>query len=119
MGFVTLGIFLLMSKESSAIFQMISHGLVSGALFAAIGMVYERLNSRNIADLNGLAAKMPNYTMLFMVVVFGSIALPATSGFVGEFLILLAAYKVSPILMILSAIGVILGAVYMLYLVKK
>jgi NADH-quinone oxidoreductase subunit M len=120
MGFVTLGIFSFNEQGmSGAIFQMISHGLVSGALFAAIGMIYERVHSRNIADLNGLAAKMPNYTILFMVVVLGSIALPATSGFVGEFLILLAAYKVSPSLMILAAIGVVLGAVYMLYLVKK
>ena len=120
MGFVTLGIFSFNEQGlNGAIFQMISHGLISGALFASIGMIYERLHSREIKDLNGIAKVMPNYSIIFVIITLGSIALPATSGFVGEFLILLAAYKVSPVLMILSAIGVILGAIYMLYLVKR
>ena len=120
MGFVTLGIFAFNEQGmSGAIFQMISHGLISGALFVSVGIIYERLHTRHIPDLNGIANVMPNFSILFMIITLGSIALPVTSGFIGEFLILLAIYKVNPALMILSATGVVLGAVYMLWLVKR
>lgn len=120
MGFVTLGIFTFNEQGmSGAIFQMISHGLISGALFVSVGIIYERLHTRHIPDLNGIAQIMPNFSILFMIVTLGSIALPTTSGFIGEFLILLAIYKVSPMSMILATTGVILGAVYMLWLVKR
>ena len=115
MGFVTLGIFSFNEQGMvGAIFQMISHGLISGALFVSVGILYERLQTRNIPDLNGIATVMPNFSILFVVISLGAIALPLTSGFIGEFLVLLAIYKVSPTLMSLSAIGVIVGAVYML-----
>lgn len=120
MGYVTLGIFTFdKTGMIGAIFQMISHGIISGAMFFMIGMIYDRLHTRDIKKLGGIANIMPNYSIFFMILTFGSIALPATSGFIGEFLILLAAYKVSPAIMIFAAFGVVLGAVYMLRLAKS
>ena len=120
MGYVTLGIFTFTDIGMvGAVFQMLSHGIISGALFIAIGVIYNRLHTRNISEIGGLATVMPYYSFLFVIFALGSIALPATSGFVGEFFILLAAYKVSPEIMIFAAIGVILGAIYMLWLVKQ
>ena len=120
MGFVTLGIFSFNNVAmTGAIFQMISHGVISGALFLSIGVIYDRMHTRNIADLNGIVNVMPNFSILFVIFTLGSIALPATSGFIGEFLILLGVYQLSPAVMVLAALGVILGAIYMLYLVKR
>jgi NADH-quinone oxidoreductase subunit M len=119
MGYVTLGIFTFeITGMVGAIFQMISHGIISGALFFMIGMIYDRLHTRDINQLGGIANIMPNYSIFFVVITLGSIALPATSGFIGEFLVLLAIYKVNPAFMIFAALGVVLGAVYMLRLVK-
>ena len=120
MGYVTLGIFTFTEQGLvGAVFQMVSHGIISGALFISIGVIYNRLNTRNISEIGGLASVMPNYSFLFIIFMLGSVALPATSGFVGEFLILLAAYQSSPEVMIFAAVGVILGAIYMLWLAKQ
>ncbi len=120
MGYVTLGIFSFNALGfAGAIFQMLSHGIISAALFLSIGVIYERLHTRNIKDLQGITAAMPNFAILFLIFTFGSVALPATSGFVGEFLTLLAVYKVAPAYSIFAAFGVIIGAVYMLWLTKK
>ncbi|MBT4879306.1 MAG: NADH-quinone oxidoreductase subunit M [Alphaproteobacteria bacterium] len=120
MGYVTLGIFTFTEQGLvGAVFQMVSHGIISGALFISIGVIYNRLNTRNISEIGGLASVMPHYSFLFIIFMLGSVALPATSGFVGEFLILLAAYQSSPEVMIFAAVGVILGAIYMLWLAKQ
>lgn len=120
MGFVTLGIFAATSQSmNGAVIQMISHGLVSGALFLCVGVVYDRIHSRNIADYGGIVEKMPIYATLFMFFIMASIGLPGTSGFVGEFLVLIGAFKVAPIVTMLAATGVILGAAYALYLYRR
>jgi NADH-quinone oxidoreductase subunit M len=120
MGYVTLGIFSFNELAmQGAIFQMISHGIISGALFLCVGVIYEQLKTREIAKIGGVATIMPKFSFLFLVLTFGSIALPATSGFVGEFLVLVGVYKTSPTFMILASFGVILGAIYMLWLVKR
>lgn len=120
MGFVTLAIFTFSQQGiDGAIFQMISHGLVSGALFLCVGVVYERMHTREIARFSGLAHKMPKYALLFMVFTMGSVGLPATSGFVGEFLTFMAAFKANKIVAALAATGVIIGAAYMLWLYRR
>ena len=93
MGFVTIGIFTLNSQGlEGAIFQMLSHGIVSGALFLCVGVIYDRMHSREIAAYGGLVNRMPKYALVFMVFTMASVGLPATSGFVGEFLVLLGAF---------------------------
>ena len=88
MGFVTLGIFTMnIQAVEGAIFQMLSHGIISAALFLCVGVIYDRVHSRAITDYGGVAKRMPNYALIFMIFVLGAIGLPGTSGFIGEFLI--------------------------------
>lgn len=120
MGFVTLGIFTFNQQGiDGAIFQMLSHGVISAALFLCVGVVYDRLHSRDISRYGGIVNNMPNYAVVFMILTLGSVGLPGTSGFVGEFLVLLGAYQVTTFYTALAATGVILGAAYMLLLYKK
>jgi len=117
MGFVTAGIFAMTQQAvEGAIYQMLSHGVVSGALFLCVGVVYDRLHTREIARYGGLANNMPRYATVFMLFMMASVGLPGTSGFVGEFLIMTGVFQVSTWTTLLIATGVILGAVYMLYL---
>tara|TARA_Y100000590_G_scaffold70455_1_gene76962 strand:+ start:852 stop:2348 length:1497 start_codon:yes stop_codon:yes gene_type:complete len=120
MGFVTLGIFTMTQQGiEGSIFQMISHGLVSAALFLCVGVVYERHHTRLISKYGGLVSIMPKYAIVFMVFTLGAIGLPGTSGFVGEFLILMGAFKKSFLVATIASLGVILGAAYMLWLYKR
>ena len=120
MGFVTLGIFTMTQQGiEGSIFQMISHGLVSAALFLCVGVVYERHHTRLIDKYGGLVQIMPKYAIVFMVFTLGAIGLPGTSGFVGEFLILMGTFKKSFLVAAIASLGVILGAAYMLWLYKR
>ena len=120
MGFVTLGIFTMTQQGlEGSIFQMISHGLVSAALFLSVGVLYERHHTRLINKYGGLVQIMPKYAIVLMVFTLGSIGLPGTSGFIGEFLVIVGAFKYSSIVVIGSATGIVLSAVYMLYLYKR
>jgi NADH-quinone oxidoreductase subunit M len=120
MGFVTLGIFTATTQGiEGGIFQMISHGIISAALFLCVGVVYDRLHSREMARYGGLVKNMPKYATVFMVFMLGSVGLPGTSGFVGEFLTLLGAFKVDTTVAFLSTTGVVLGAAYMLVLYRR
>jgi NADH-quinone oxidoreductase subunit M len=117
MGFVTMGLFTLtVEGVHGGIFQMISHGIVSAALFLCVGVVYDRMHSREIADYSGLVNRMPLYAAAFMVFTLANVGLPGTSGFVGEFLTLLAAFKVNTWVAFLATTGVILSAGYALWL---
>jgi NADH-quinone oxidoreductase subunit M len=117
MGFVTFGLFA-MNRQGieGAMIVMLSHGLVSGALFLVVGVVYDRLHTREIARYGGLSDNMPGYALLFMVFTMASVGLPGTSGFVGEFLSLVGTYNASTWAAIVATTGIILGAAYMLYL---
>jgi NADH-quinone oxidoreductase subunit M len=120
MGFVTIGIFTVNHQGvEGALFQMLSHGIVSGALFLCVGVVYDRIHSREIARYGGLVERMPVYALVFMVFMLASVGLPGTSGFVGEFLILVGAFQASTWVAALAATGVILGAAYMLWLYRR
>jgi NADH-quinone oxidoreductase subunit M len=120
MGFVTLGIFTATTQGiEGGIFQMISHGLISGALFLCVGVVYDRLHTREIERYGGIVKNMPKYATVFMILMLGSVGLPGTSGFVGEFLVLLGAFQVNTFVAALAATGVILGAAYMLILYRR
>jgi len=120
MGYVTIGVFAVNQQAvEGAIFQMLSHGVVSGALFLCVGVVYDRLHTREIDRYGGLANNMPKYAFVFMVFMLASVGLPGTSGFVGEFLILTGVFKVNTWVALLAASGVILGATYMLYLYRR
>ena len=120
MGFVTIGLFSLTQEGiSGALFQMISHGLVSGALFLCVGVLYDRVHTRDIARYGGLVENMPRYAVVFMLMTLASVGLPGTSGFVGEFLVLSGVYTVSNTVAILATTGIILGAAYMLYLYRR
>jgi NADH-quinone oxidoreductase subunit M len=120
MGFVTIGIFTLTQDGmNGAYFQMISHGIVSAALFLIVGVVYERHHTRMISDYSGVTNIMPRYSFFFMIFMLASVGLPGTSGFVGEFLVILSTISVSVYLTIFTAIGVVLGAAYMLLLYKN
>jgi NADH-quinone oxidoreductase subunit M len=120
MGFVTIGIFAFnMQGIEGALIQMISHGLVSGALFLCVGVVYDRLHTREINRYGGVVNVMPKYAAIFMFFTMASVGLPATSGFVGEFLILLGAFKASTVVAFLATSGVVLGAAYMLWLYRR
>jgi NADH-quinone oxidoreductase subunit M len=120
MGFVTIGIFTAtMQGLQGAIFQMLSHGIVSGALFLCVGVVYDRLHTREIARYGGLVHNMPRYALVFMVFMLASVGLPGTSGFVGEFLVLTGAFMTNSWIAFLAATGVVLGAAYMLYLYRR
>jgi NADH-quinone oxidoreductase subunit M len=120
MGFVTMGIFAVTSEAvQGAVIQMLSHGLVSGALFLCVGVLYDRMHSYDIARYGGLVERMPAYAFVFMAFTLASVGLPGTSGFVGEFLILLGTFRVSTLECFLAATAMFLGAAYMLYLYRR
>jgi NADH-quinone oxidoreductase subunit M len=120
MGFVTMGIFSMTRQGiDGAIFQMISHGLVSGALFLCVGVVYDRMHTREIAAYGGLVHRMPLYAFVFMLFTMANVGLPGTSGFVGEFLTLLGTFAVNTWVAFLATTGVILSAAYALWLYRK
>jgi NADH-quinone oxidoreductase subunit M len=120
MGFVTMGLFALTSEAvQGAMVQMLSHGLVSAALFLVVGVVYDRLHTRDIDRYGGLVERMPAYAFVFMVFMLASIGLPGTSGFVGEFLILLGTFRVSTLECFLAATALIFSVMYMLYLYRR
>ncbi|MCB9929429.1 MAG: NADH-quinone oxidoreductase subunit M [Alphaproteobacteria bacterium] len=120
MGFVTIGLFTMNQQGvEGAVFQMLSHGVVSGALFLCVGVVYDRLHTREIARYGGLVHNMPKYAFVFMVFTMASVGLPSTSGFVGEFLVLAGAFQDNTWVAALAATGLILGAAYMLYLYRR
>ena len=120
MGFVTLGIFTIQQQGiEGSIIQMISHGLVSAALFLCVGVVYDRMHSRLIHTYGGIVSLVPKYSVLFMLFTLAALGLPGTSGFVGEFLILMAAFKDNFLVAVIASLGVIIGAAYMLWLYKR
>ena len=120
MGFVTLGIFTIQQQGiEGSIIQMISHGLVSAALFLCVGVVYDRMHSRLISSYGGIVTIIPKYSILFMLFTLAALGLPGTSGFVGEFLILMGAFKDNFLVAVIASLGVILGAAYMLWLYKR
>ena len=120
MGFVTMGTFAVTSEAvQGAVIQMLSHGLVSGALFLCVGVLYDRLHTHEIARFGGLVERMPAYAFVFMVFTLANVGLPGTSGFVGEFLILLGTFRVSTLYCTLAATGMFLGVAYMLYLYRR
>jgi len=120
MGFVTIGIFTFNTQGiEGGIFQMLSHGIVSAALFLVVGVVYDRIHSREIARYGGLVNRMPIYAFTFMIFMLASVGLPGTAGFVGEILVLVGVYQVNTWVAALAALGVILGAAYMLWLYRR
>jgi NADH-quinone oxidoreductase subunit M len=120
MGIVTIGIFTFNPQGlSGALFTMLAHGVVSGALFLCVGVVYDRVHSREIARYGGVASIMPSYGMVFLFFTMASVGLPGLANFVGEFLVIIGAWRVSPWLALGAASGMVLGAVYMLYLYRR
>jgi NADH-quinone oxidoreductase subunit M len=120
MGFVTMGIFAATTQGiAGGIFQMISHGIVSGALFLCVGVIYDRMHTREIAAYGGLVNRMPVYAAVFMVFTMANVGLPGTSGFVGEFLTLIGTFKVNTWVAFLATTGLILSAAYALWLYRK
>ena len=120
MGYVTLGIFTFTKQGiEGSIFQMISHGLISAALFLCVGVVYDRLHSRMISTYGGLVNYLPKYSFLFILFALAGLGLPGTSGFLGEFLVLAGSYQKNYLVAMLATIGVVLGAAYMLWLTKR
>lgn len=120
MGYVILGLFAMNTiGVTGSVYQMLNHGISTGALFLLVGILYERKHTREIAAYSGLAKTIPLYSIIMLIVTFSSIALPGTNGFVGEFLILQGAFLASPYWTALAATGVILGAVYMLWLCQR
>jgi len=120
MGIIMLGLFAMNAEGlSGSVFQMLSHGIVSGALFMLVGMIYERRHTKMMDEFGGIAAVMPKFAIIFGVMLMASVGLPLTIGFVGEFLVLLGFYQVSPMMTILAGTSIILGAVYMLRVMKR
>jgi NADH-quinone oxidoreductase subunit M len=120
LGFVMLGIFSgTMAGLQGSIIQMVNHGLSTGALFLLVGMIYDRRHTRLIADYGGLWQRVPIFAAFFLIVMFSSIGLPGLNGFVGEFLILLGTFETSRLAAVLAALGIILGAVYMLWMYQR
>jgi NADH-quinone oxidoreductase subunit M len=120
MGFVTLGIFALNAQGiEGAVLQMINHGITTGALFMCVGIIYERTHSRQIADNGGLAEAMPQYATFFVIFALSSVGLPGMNSFVGEFLVLVGTFAWSKLTATLAALGIILAAAYILYLVQR
>ena len=120
MGFVTLGIFTFTPQGiEGSIFQMISHGLISAALFLCVGVLYDRVHSRLINSYGGIVNILPKYSLVFAIFMLGALGLPGTSGFVGEILVLMGAFQKSILVAILASVGIILGAAYMLWLYKR
>jgi len=119
MGIIMLGLFAMNAEGlSGSVFQMLSHGIVSGALFMLVGMIYERRHTKLMSEFGGIAAVMPKFAIIFGVMLMASVGLPLTIGFVGEFLVLLGFYQVSPVMTIIAGTSIILGAVYMLRVMK-
>jgi NADH-quinone oxidoreductase subunit M len=120
MGYVTMGIFA-MNPEGiqGGIFQMLSHGLVSGALFLCVGVVYDRMHTREISAYGGLVNNMPKYAVVFLILTMANVGLPGTSGFVGEFLTLLGVFQVNTLVALVATLGVILSAAYALWLYRR
>jgi NADH-quinone oxidoreductase subunit M len=120
MGFVTMGIFAMTRQGiDGALFQMISHGLVSGALFLCVGVVYDRMHTREIAAYGGLVSRMPLYAFTFMLFTMANVGLPGTSGFIGEFLVLLGTFASNTWVAFFATTGVILSACYALWLYRR
>ena len=120
LGFVIIGMFVFNEQGlHGSIIQMVNHGLSTGALFLLVGMLYERRHTRMISEFGGIAKQMPRYFFLFLIVLLSSIGLPLLNGFVGEFLILLGAFRAKAWYAIVGATGVILGAVYMLWMFQR
>jgi NADH-quinone oxidoreductase subunit M len=120
MGFVTMGLFTLTPQGiQGAMFQMVSHGLVSGALFLCVGVIYDRMHTREIAAYGGLVNRMPLYAVVFMIFTMANVGLPGTAGFVGEFLTLMGAFKANPWVALIATSGVILSAAYALWLYRR
>ena len=120
MGFVTMGIFALNTQGiEGAIFQMLSHGIISGALFLCVGVVYDRLHTREIARYGGLANNMPKYAVIFMLFTMANVGLPGTGGFVGELLTLVGAFQANTWVALIATSGVIFAAAYALYLYRR
>jgi NADH-quinone oxidoreductase subunit M len=120
MGFVTMGIFAMNAEGvQGALFQMLSHGLVSGALFLCVGVIYDRMHTREIAAYGGLVNNMPKYATAFMIFTMANVGLPGTTGFIGEFLTLLGAFKTNSWVAFFAATGLILSACYALWLYRK
>ena len=120
MGYVTLGIFTFTKQGiEGSIYQMISHGLISAALFLCVGVVYDRLHSRMISTYGGIVNYLPKYSFLFIVLALAALGLPGTSGFLGEFLVLTGAFQKSYLVAMFATFGVVLGAAYMLWLTKR
>jgi NADH-quinone oxidoreductase subunit M len=120
MGFVTIGIFAFNSQGiQGSIFQMISHGIVSAALFLCVGVIYDRMHSRAISDYGGVVHVMPKYSIIFMVFILASLGLPGTSGFVGEILVLIGVFKTNYLVAFFAATGVVLSACYSLWLYRR
>ena len=120
MGIIMLGIFAMNAEGiSGSVFQMLSHGIVSGALFMLVGMIYDRRHTKMMDEFGGLASVMPKYAVIFGIMLMAAVGLPLTIGFVGEFLVLLGFYQVSPIMTILAGTSIIIGAIYMLAVYKK
>ncbi|MBI5012917.1 MAG: NADH-quinone oxidoreductase subunit M, partial [Methylocystis sp.] len=120
MGFVTMGLFTLNAQGmQGAIFQMISHGLVSGALFLCVGVIYDRMHTREIAAYGGLVNRMPIYAFVFMLFTMANVGLPGTTGFIGEFLSLTGAFQANSWVALIATSGVVLSAAYALYLYRR
>ena len=120
MGFVTMGLFTLNAQGiQGAMFQMVSHGLVSGALFLSVGVIYDRMHTREIAAYGGLVHRMPRYAAIFMLFTMANVGLPGTAGFVGEFLTLLGAFRAQSLVAFFATTGVILSAGYALWLYAR
>ncbi|MBI37406.1 MAG: NADH-quinone oxidoreductase subunit M [Alphaproteobacteria bacterium] len=120
MGFVTIGIFTsTVYGIQGGIFQMLSHGVISAALFLCVGVVYDRMHTREISRYGGLIERMPKYSVVFMVFMLGAVGLPGTGGFIGEFLVLLGAFQVNTWVALLATSGIVLGAAYMLFMYRR
>jgi NADH-quinone oxidoreductase subunit M len=120
MGFVTMGIFAATTQGvAGGIFQMLSHGIVSAALFLCVGVIYDRMHTREIAAYGGLVNRMPLYAAVFMIFTLANVGLPGTTGFIGEFLALIGTFRVNIWVATLATLGVILSAAYALWLYRK
>jgi NADH-quinone oxidoreductase subunit M len=120
MGFVTLGIFVLnVPAVEGALFQMINHGITTGALFLLVGMAYDRTHSRRISDYGGIARPMPRYGAMLTIFALSSLGLPGTNGFIGEFLVLLGTFLTHRGAAVIATLGVILSAVYLLWMIQR
>jgi NADH-quinone oxidoreductase subunit M len=120
MGYVTMGLFTLNSQGvQGAMFQMISHGFVSGALFLCVGVIYDRMHTREISAYGGLVNRMPVYAFVFMLFTMANVGLPGTTGFIGEFLSLAGAFKANSWVALFATSGVVFSAAYALYLYRR